>query len=54
MESQERVRIIDLAWDWVKTYAHGDLPVATEPKIKAIAERFDQAYKAIVKTITSE
>lgn len=54
MEVEERVRVIDLAWEWAKTYGLLQLPPNdAEARIKAIAERFDQAYKAIVKTVTS-
>ena len=49
MEVQERVRIIDLAWEWVQKYQNPhDLPATTEARIKVIAQTFDQAYKAIV------
>ena len=54
MSEQVQIRAIDLAWEWVKTYVISDLPVATEPRINELAKRFDQAYKAIVKTLTSE
>jgi len=54
MLEQTQIRAIDLAWEWVKTYVTSDLPVAPEPIIRELAQRFDQAYKAIVKTLTSE
>lgn len=52
MESQERIRIIDLAWEWVKTYALSNLPDSPEPRIAELAKRFDKAYKAIIKAVT--
>ena len=52
METEERIRIIDLAWEWARTK-----PIPTnvnwEVLFKTITERFDQAYKAILKTVTS-
>ena len=54
MLEQVQIRAMDMAWEWVKTYATSDLPVDSEPIIRELAKQFDQAYKAIVKTLTSE
>lgn len=54
MQEQVQIRAIDLAWEWVKTYVISDLPQAPEPRIKELAKRFDQAYKAICETITQQ
>jgi len=54
LEVEERVRVIDLAWEWVDKRTpliRGD---NVEGIIEGYAKRFDQAYKAIVKTVTTK
>ena len=52
MGEQERIRVIDLAWEWVKAAGLAKKPTP-EATVNAMAEIFDRAYKAIVKTVTS-
>lgn len=54
MDPQVQIRTIDLASEWIKTYAIRDLPEAPELRIKELAKRFDQAYKAIAKSVISK
>ena len=49
LDPQVQIRAIDLAWRWVENLFQGD--DTAENMIKEKAKRFDQAYKAIVKTI---
>jgi len=51
METQERVRIIDLAWDIVEK-AQRQISPQPDTAVKQLTERFDQAYRAIVETVT--
>jgi hypothetical protein len=46
-----QLRIIDLAWEWVlKSRTSGTILPPSE-SIKDMAARFDEAYKAISKTV---
>ncbi|GEM_PF-1945599 len=52
LDPQVQIRIIDLAERWV-----GNVDVGTsgrENAVNVIAKRFDQAYKAIIKTLTEK
>ena len=50
MESQERVRILELAWGLVE-YKKPTANNTTEASIEAWHKLFDKAYKAILKTV---
>jgi len=53
LDPDVKMQIIDLASEWVKMKPPA--PNATwESTIKILSERFDQAYKALVKTISEE
>jgi len=52
LDPQVQIRIIDLAWEWAKvTLAPRQGPKSWKTRIQARAEGFDEAYKAIVKTV---
>jgi hypothetical protein len=52
LDPQVQIRIIDLAWEWAKvTLQPRPGPRTWKTKIQARAEGFDEAYKAILKTI---
>lgn len=54
VDSQVQVRIIDLAWEWAKaTMPPARGPRMQETRIEARAKGFDQAYRAILKTVES-
>ena len=53
-DPQVKISLIDLAWEIVNTQGEGDLPLDQEAKIRELAKRFAQAYKAIAETVTSE
>ena len=50
MEEEERIRILELAFDLVEHRAPKHVQMQEEPAIKEWAKLFDQAYKAIMKT----
>ena len=53
LDPQVQIRIIDLAWQWAKeTLQRLPGPKAQQTRIEARAVGFDQAYKAILKTIS--
>ncbi len=52
MEAQERIRILELAADLVKSKAPALAGGASEASIEAWHKLFDQVYKAIAKTVT--
>jgi len=52
LEPEIKIRAIDLADKWVARLSVGEQ--TQEAFIKKLAERFDQAYKAIAATIASE
>jgi len=54
MLEQVQIKAIDMAWEWVKKCETTDLPMAPEPMIRELAKLFDQAYKAVVRTLTPE
>jgi len=52
--AQVQIRMIDLAWEWVSKRTppvKGDRPDAI---IEELAKYFDQAYKAITKTVAGK
>lgn len=51
LDPQVQVRIIDLAWEMVKKEQIGD---TGKVGVRRRAELFDQAYKALVKTVASK
>jgi len=52
LDPQVQIRMIDLAWQWAKeTLKLPPGPRTRERRIQARAEGFDQAYKAILKTV---
>ena len=52
LDPQVQIRIIDLAWEWVKdTMEPAPSGRAQVKLIEDRAKSFDQAYKAILKTI---
>lgn len=55
IDAQVQIRIIDLSEKWADLAWHteGSKPIAPEPIIESRAKKFDQAYKAIAKTVTS-
>lgn len=50
---QVQVALIDLAWKIINTGGarERDLPSVQEAKITELTKRFDEAYKAILKTV---
>ena len=50
MEEQERIRILELAWELVELESPKRTGNITEASIKEWHKLFDQAYKAIMKT----
>ena len=52
MEAQERIRILELAAELVKSRMPGLSGGANEASIEAWHKLFDQAYKAILKTMS--
>jgi len=50
MEEQERIRILELAYELVESKSPKKVGQTNEGSIKAWATLFDQAYKAIMKT----
>lgn len=53
LDPQVQIRIIDLAWEWA-TKVKLDTDTTAVESIKKSAERFDQAFKAILKTFLPE
>lgn len=55
LDPQVQIRIIELAEKWVEL-TRDTVPsqAGSETLITRRAERFDQAYKAIIKTVVSE
>ncbi|MFC2016926.1 hypothetical protein ACFLUD_00750 [Chloroflexota bacterium] len=52
MEAQERIRILELAWELAKT---AQKPTQSETTwMNQYLEKVDNAYKAIAKTVASE
>ena len=51
MEAAERVRILELAWELVKLERPERKGDITEASIEEWHKLFDQAYKAITKTV---
>lgn len=55
LDPQVQIRIIELAWQWVKdTMTLAPSGRTQEQAIEARAKTFDQAYKAILKTVQPE
>ena len=55
LDPEVQISIIDLAASWVEDTRYTETgQIGAETLIKRRAERFDQAYKAIVKTVASE
>lgn len=54
LSENERLLAIELADDWSKDAKPVQHQPSDEEKIKARASAFDQAYKAIVKTLTGD
>jgi len=52
LDPQVQIRIIDLAVKWVEMQGRQRIPPG--PSIDILADYFDQAYKAIVKTVAGE
>ena len=50
MGEQERIRILELAWELVRAKRPSTPGNTTEASIKAWHKLFDQAYKAIMQT----
>ena len=50
MGEEERIRILELAYELVEPKSPGKVGQTNEGTIKAWATLFDQAYKAIMKT----
>ncbi len=50
MEEEERIRILELAYELVEPKIPKSADSITKVKIEAWATLFDQAYKAIMKT----
>lgn len=51
LTENEYLLVIELAGDWSKDIASPIHQPTAEENIKAKAEAFDQAYKAIIKTV---
>ena len=49
-----QLRIIDLAWDWVLKSRAGGTILPPAESIRDMAVRFDEAYKAITKTVGAD
>jgi len=55
LDPQVQIHIVDLAWKWAKdTLQPRPGPKTQQTRIEARAVGFDQAYKAILKTISEE
>ena len=52
MGEQERIRILELAWELVRAKRPSTPGNTTEASIKVWHELFDQAYKAIMKLLS--
>ena len=53
MDPEVEIRVIDLADDW-SSVKEPDRDLSAEAIIKERAKRFDQAFKAIIKTLGYE
>jgi len=53
LDPQVQIRLIDLAWDIAKIVTPISKP-SRDDIVKEKAERFDQAYKAVIKTLGYE
>ena len=51
MGTEERVRIMELAWEWVRDRTITVTGDDMEAVIEEYAKRFDKAYKEIFKTV---
>lgn len=52
IDPQVQIRIIDLASTWADRYVSVERDDPPKQRIHKVAETFDWAYKAIVKTVT--